>query len=485
MSIKKLIRLICIVLCVCLFLPSLFAYAVEDDNYRYRFDPNTEGFGFDSSSADRAFLAKVLLMEVYGKSKQPCTLWFADYDRSSFGDSAEALQQYKEKLASQLNIPIEDILNNDSGICYYITNISKTDLEWFKKEPLIDTVEYNTEKVCTVDIPEFNEKIEYLLETFVLDWKIPDDKKIPVAIWYNDNDWEGNYEKRTKAFNELISQYNQSDYTNTEWNSLVKEIETKVRREITMKCNADMAETFDIPEEDIVRTDFGRNLIWAYLGKSDILRLADDNCVTSIEYEEMIEPQSWTDDTCISDELLRIFDGSDKKYNVVITMKDRPEDSLSKANFFNWLYSEQKRSEEFADIYLTYNDTKCIGNIIYTELAESQIRGLDWVHCVTGKMSSIAPAGDLTKNDIPECVEGFPDIEYVFEASTSLKIQRMVLGLDTYEYDEHMDVDGDGILTNRDAMYILRSTIKLEQISPELKYRLQMTHFFNNMDSIT
>jgi len=158
---------------------------------------------------------------------------------------------------------------------------------------------------------------------------------------------------------------------------------------------------------------------------------------------------------------------------------------LNKANFFSWLNDTQEKTEEFADIYLAHNDTRCIGNVIYTELTENEIRALDWVHCVKGKIDSIDLAGDLTKNDIPECVEGFPDIEYVFEASTSLKIQRMVLGLDAYEYDEHMDVDGDGILTNRDAMYILRSTIHLENISPELKYRLQMTRFFNNMDSIT
>ena len=483
MKIKNIIRLTCIVLCMCLFFPAQLASANEFEDYRFCFDPESEGFGVNKLSYGRSLLERVFSMESSDDYKAKCTLWFADYERTGSDDTAAALQQYKDKIASQLNIPVEDIHNNDEGICYYSAYITKRDFNRFKKESLVDNIIYNSWEVPTVDIPHYYyQKIDDgYLDAFMLDWKIPDDKRIPTAIRYKDPYSSAHDEEYTQELNDRVAQFDRSDYTSDEWRSLVSCLETRVRREIAMKCNADMAETFDLPKENIVKTDFGRNLIWAYLNKDETRKLLDNEYITNINYEEMIEPQSWNDDTCISRELLQRFDGSDKKYNVVITVGFRSSKEYYRDQFFEWMRWTQEKSEKFADTYLADKDTRCIGKVIYVELTEKEIRGLDWVHQVIGTISDIDLAENLSMNDVPVYEEYFEDIEDLFEASDSMKIQRMVVGLDKYEYSERYDVDSDGKLSNRDAMYILRSTISLENISPEFRYKHKIMNFYKDL----
>lgn len=303
----------------------------------------------------------------------------------------------------------------------------------------------------------------------------PDGEKIPCYLWFNDLDWSEIEKQAMDYYKDLDDSISESEKISN-YSQYLSILQDKAIREYNEKIFSQLG----LPKDDIIDDDTGTPCYIINLSKEDIARLKTDPNVWEIFYyrDEDVVADDETISYKIDRKLIdRLGDGVNT-YKVLILLKYEPSESLSNEPFEVRFDDSHSLTEKFVQKYLADVDCKYISTVIFAEIKGDAIKALADIP----EVASIISAENLTKEDIPEYVREFPRESDVFTATDSLKVQRMALGLDKYKYSEGYDVDSDGKLTNRDAMYILRSTINLENITPAFRYKHKVMRFFKSLD---
>lgn len=332
---------------------------------------------------------------------------------------------------------------------------------------------------------EYNEKIEQEILVPKLN-NANEGDKITVYVWIIDMSKDPDIAKDVKS--RMIKEGTwkdvaNKDLTEEEWTDNYLWNIRHLQDEIFKQENPKIVESLNLSEEDIIG-DYTNSVpcLILNLTKKDIERIAENQYVTAIyyidpyqepsndlrTYKQNIDRNLYTDFSRLEE---------DGKCSVVIVLLFGFEENGNSKKFGHF-YEAQPFAEDFVKKNLPNHDCKMLSTIVYTELTLAEAESL----AELPEVAFIKSAGNLTKSDIPDYREDFPAVETTFDASSSLRVQRMVLGLDEYKYSQTDDVDGDGKLTNRDAMFILRSTINLEHISPKFTYEQQVKRFYSSLD---